>query len=321
MSMAEWIVWQRGSQGMVSGHRVCETFLRKRRRFSKAIQRRTVFHSGMSAVEMQSLLARLYIDEYCRHLFFCKPDLVLAKYRLTEAEINALESLNADTLDSYAGILLEQREHRIRGWFPFLYAINDATEGRPIERFFRRFHSLHPAIAEAGPEVEVRSFAAFIRRSLAGTDEAPPYAGDIARYDAVRFRVGRKEPTDNATHSSALAGQVTLDDVFSRASHTSVETFEYDVASIAAQLRDHALPTDVEKQTTTIVLQRQNGKLKTLAVSGPTAMLLRRLDGLRTVQAVVESLEDAFGVPGLRDHIVEIIRQLEKKGIITRAHA
>lgn len=275
----------------------------------------------MSAIEMQSLLARLYIDDYCRQLFYLSPKLVLDDYRLTEAEKEALVNIDTDRLDYHLLTLVGKHQKRLRRYFPLLYAINDATETREIERLFRRFHSLHPATVEAGPEVEVQLFSPFIRQSLAGIENFPPYAGDIARYEAICFHISRHGSVGGYATSSTLSGEIKINDIFSITPHTCVETFDYNVADLAAQLREHTLPTDIEKQTTTMAFRNRDGKLKTLAVSGPTAMLLRTLDGRRTVQEAVDSVEQAFGTPGLHESIVEVMYQLEEKGIITRVHA
>lgn len=266
---------------------------------------------------MQSLLARLYIDEYCRHLFYCRPEYVLERYTLTAAEVDALVSLDADSLDSYANALLKQREGRVRRQFPFLYAINDATESRTVEHLFQRFHSLHPATVEAGPEVEVLLFAAFVKQSLVGVEDFPAYAGDIARYDAARFQVGRNVSAGRAFPRR----KIKVSDIFSPTSHTYVETFKYDVLDLARQLRDHVLPTGVRPQRTTIVLQNMDGTLRTLAVSGPTEVLLRSLNGLRTLGEAIDSVEAVYGIEGLSDSILKITRQLEQEGVITRQPA
>lgn len=56
----------------------------------------------MNAIERQSLLARLYIDDYCRQLFYLSPKLVLDDYRLTEVEKEALVNIDTDRLDDHS---------------------------------------------------------------------------------------------------------------------------------------------------------------------------------------------------------------------------
>ena len=280
----------------------------------------------MSAIEMQSLLARLYVDEYCRLLFRHRPELVLEGYTLTGAEEKALLGIDADRLELHAQTLVIKRKGFLRPHFRFLFALNDLTEDRPVERLLKRFHGLHPATTEVGKEVEVRLFAAFIAQSLQGSAHAPVYTADIARYDLARYETGRLQdrravsPNGHA-YAFGASEAITMDDVFSVSRGVRVVQLDYNVIDIAAQLQQGRLPTNVGKKRTTVVLQNRDKRLKTFAVSGPTALLLHTIDGHRTVRACVDAVEASFGATGLSGSIVEVLQRLEEASVLARIPA
>ncbi len=280
----------------------------------------------MSAIEMQSLLARLYVDEYCRQLFRHRPELVLEGYMLTAAEEKALLGIDADRLDLHALGLAGKREKKFRQVFRLLFAINDLMKEREVSRLFNRFYSLHPATSEISWDVEVRLFAAFIAQSLQGNARVPAYAADIARYDFARSGAARLQaPGDVSTNGHAYASgaseAITLDDVFSVGRGARVVRFDYNVIDIAAPLQQGRLPTDVGKKRTTVVLQNRNEKLRTFAVNGPTAILLRTVDGRRTVREGVDAVEASFGATGLAGSIIALLRRLEEERVLVRVSA
>lgn len=277
----------------------------------------------MSAIEMQSLLARLYVDEYCRQLFRHRPELVLEGYTLTAAEEKALLGINADRLDLHALGLVGKRENHLRPYFRLLFALNDLTKEREVVRLFKRFYSLHPATSEISRDVEVRLFAAFIAQSLQGTPRVPAYAADIARYDLARYEAAYSSDvsTNGHAYASGALEAITLDDVFSVSRRVRVERFDYNVIDIAAQLQQGRLPTNVGKKRMTVVLQYRDEKLKTFAINGPTAILLRTIDGHRTVREGVEAVEESFGTTGLAGSIIELLCRLEEERVLVRVPA
>lgn len=275
----------------------------------------------MSLVEMQSLLGRLYVDTYCRRLFRHDPDVVLRDYRLTPTEREAIVSIEWDRVEQHAAELCKQRLHRFRRLFPLLFRMGDATETNEVERLTRRFHGLHPSVAEIDGTVELQMFALFIRQSLTSNDAVPAYAPDVSRYDYVRHRVASGPPRsafpETRPNPSSDSGD-DLDDtaILEIAPATQVVSFDYDVVEIARALRSGNAIDAPDKTETMIVLQNRDGTLRTLRPSGPTAALLARIDGRSTIGDVVDAVEDHYGRIDLYDAIWNVVAQMRAETIV-----
>ncbi|MCU0501166.1 MAG: Franean1_4349 family RiPP [Anaerolineae bacterium] len=57
----------------------------------------------MSHDALEAVIGRAVIDEGFRVMLFADPDSALAGYALTEAELAALRTLDAENLDAFAG--------------------------------------------------------------------------------------------------------------------------------------------------------------------------------------------------------------------------
>lgn len=279
---------------------------------------------------MQSLLARLYVDEYCRQLFHHQPEYVLDGYRLTEAEKSALLGINEDRLNRHADGLLEKRERHMRPAFPFLFAVNDLTDEREVVRLFRRFCGIHPEAPEGSRDAKIQMFAGFISQSLQHNSRVPDYAADVSRYDFSRYDVGHSERAQSASQATTSSGpdehsadehseEIRLDDVLAISPQVRVTNFDYDVLGIASELRQNRLPANVAQKRTTIVLQNQNKKLRMFTVNGPSAILLNGMDGRKTVQDGVDAVESSFGTTGLAPSIIQLLQRLQGENVLVRS--
>lgn len=62
----------------------------------------------MSKEAVQAVIGKAVTDSEFREALFANPDEALAGYELTEAEIAALKSIDAETMESFAGSLDER---------------------------------------------------------------------------------------------------------------------------------------------------------------------------------------------------------------------
>lgn len=269
----------------------------------------------MSALEMQSLMARLYVDKYCRELFRRTPEILLDDFDLTSRERKALASIEVDKIDVHAMSMVKQRKRRLTHHFPLLFALSTEPETSCVlHQLFERFHSLHPPVAEMDDAVEVDIFGIFLRQSLRGNDRLPDYAEEIAHYEHVRYQAARGE---EATPRS-LTGPVADDDVLAFLPGNHVATFTTDVTALAAGIRDGSPPAHAPHAETTVILQNRDGQLRTLAPSGPTAVLMQHINGARSVAQLVDETERHIGAEGLRLSIHGVIERLEERAVVCR---
>lgn len=272
---------------------------------------------------MQSLLARLYVDDCCRELFLQNPDAVLSKYRLGEEEKTALLGIDEERLEFHAKSLVRKREKRLRRFFPHLFKINDKAESAEVERLLFRFQSLHPSFPGEEDAVEIRRFASFVAKSL-GTPVPgfPDYAGDLARYEGALAVLSNRTPTSSRRASSddgpaaEAQSEFAGDDSIIVAPNVRTASFDYPVTEIAESLEEGNLPVQVEQEKITLVFRIQDGDLRTFRVSGPAAELLRYVRRERTVRDLISHLEDYLGTSELSDSVRTILHQFHDQRII-----
>jgi len=272
---------------------------------------------------MQSLLARLYVDEYFRKLLLHQPNMAFEGYVLTKQEQEAVVSIDADRLKYYADGIAKKREIRLSRHFPLLTAIGRLAGREESNRLFRRFHGLHPSVAEVDSQIEVQLFSAFATRHVAGIKEYPAFASDIVRYEFARYKTARLNTSQRSHSHGGMRASYTREEIrpgstFGITSNTRVQAFDWNVVRVAAQLNKGTLPREVKEDSTTVVLRKKNNRLMELVVTGPTSEILHALDGQTAVETVVDRVEEAFGVPGLYDDVVGVMKQLQEKEIVER---
>src|SRR5262249_51905603 len=137
----------------------------------------------MSAGELQACLARLCVDAAFRRLFELEGAATVAGYRLTAGEQEALLGIDRGQLAAFAAGLRAKRRAQLERGYPLL---GRALPPAEQDRWFNRFHDLHPADPGDSP-IEARlRFGRFLEAALAGDPKAPPYASDLARYERLR---------------------------------------------------------------------------------------------------------------------------------------
>src|SRR5947209_4692942 len=141
----------------------------------------------MSMAEMQACLARLYVDGASRRLLALEPETVLGDYRLSAEEARALRDLDRQALERFAGSLKSKRRRRFAATYPLLFGL----ESPAVERYYERYYHLYPARPGGSFVTEQLEFGRFMEESLAADDEAPPFAGDLAQYERIRFAARR----------------------------------------------------------------------------------------------------------------------------------
>jgi hypothetical protein len=262
---------------------------------------------------MQACLARLYVDEPFRKLFYLDPAAVLEGYRLTEEESAALRRLDPVMLDQFASSLVAKRRKRIERAYPLLFGI----DGPEIRRYYARFYGLYPTPPYQVGHQDIIEFGTFLEASLVGTSHLPPYASDLAKYERLYFWArmasapGGEEDRDRAQETPAAivspdARPVLRPDV-------TVADFDHDVSSIEEALQGGTAPGDIEAGEACTILFRPSigtSGVQMLRINRPTRTILGACHGHRTVAGIVADTEAALGATDLRDRVMEAIGRL-----------
>lgn len=274
----------------------------------------------MSVAEMQACLARLYVDDPFRKLFFLDQAAACEGYRLTEAEETALAGLDAKTVGFFAGSLKRKREGKIKSTYPLLYRLNPAE----IRRYYDRFYQLYPARPNVPYREDILQFGRFMEATLATAETVPPYAGDVAKYERL-FNTLLLSPAPQPDGQAPEVIDDQPDDLFDILltrprlnPNIIVETFTYDITVIEDALNKEQVPDDLEPGEYFIIFQRvsDTAEPKVFQINLPSKKLLDLCDGHRSVLKIVAVLEHIFHTKDAREDVVNIINQFRAMNVI-----
>lgn len=273
----------------------------------------------MSNAEMQACLARLYVDDPFRKLFFIDPEAAWDGYRLTEAEKNALGDLDPHAINFFASSLKRKREGKIRNSYPLLYKL-DPVE---IQRYYDRYYQLYPARPNQPFWEDILEFGRFMEETLATADDLPVYAGDLAKYERLVNTVSLAPvpERDSPAPETANGDQNEFKLLIARPQidrNSYVETFTYDVIAIEDELAADQVPVDPEPGEYFIIFQRliDSFEPKIFTINLATKRLLNLCDGRRPVLEIITSLEETFQAKNAGKDIIKIINRFRTMNVI-----
>src|SRR5258708_12207498 len=135
----------------------------------------------MSIAEMQACLARLYIDDSFRNLFYIDTAAAVQEYLLTEAESAAISKINRRMLDFFAESLKRKRKEKLQRAYPALFALERAE----IDRYYRRYYQLYTANPHQNNLQDVSYFGIFMEETLARAEALPPSTTHSSKYQPL----------------------------------------------------------------------------------------------------------------------------------------
>lgn len=243
----------------------------------------------MSLVEMQSVLARLYVDETFLASFCAGPDQALTRYDLTPREAAALAGIDREAVKKYAASL----RSKTRGRFEHAYRLLLALDAAAFNKYYLRFYELRPIRPYEtfyGPIVEL---GRFLERSFADNPEVAPYAADLARYQRL-FYQARFEPGERGAAPEKPPAETALDPRarLRAAPGVRIERFEYDMAALEGALLKGEAPREVERSACQVVFQSlpEVGRARKFQITKSTAELLSLSDGTRELGDIAARL-------------------------------
>ena len=269
----------------------------------------------MSLGEMEACLARIYVDEPFRRLFYLEPSKTLAEYLLTEQERAALQGIDRKMLEFFAGSLKSKRRKRVQRAYPILFRILGAR----MDRYYARYYQLHPAKPNHSGQQDPADFGAFMEETLARAEDAPPYAADVARYERHCHGMslapapgapGAPDARDDQRDGHVLGPTATP---YLREG-VQVVHFDHDVIAIEKALEDggdEGAPSP-ERSPQTLVFRpaTPTAEVRMMRLNTPSKVVLDLCDGRRAVSRIVTETQAILGVGAAEDRIVETLHRL-----------
>lgn len=232
----------------------------------------------MSAGEMQSFLARLYVDAPFRRLFHMDPASLLADYRLDAAEAQTLRGLDARMLDYFSASLLHKRRKRVEHAYPLLFRLD-----RPaMEHLFDRFHQLFHASPRQTVVQDALAFGEFLEQSVVDTPPWPDFCADLARYERLYFETSHAQPEPDLDDRACGPPLSSMQEQLPRLRRgVCVAHFDHDVAALESAIVEaqtagsqHAQDEAANTANTVESLAKPDPAALTRADGGPCHLLL-----------------------------------------------
>lgn len=266
---------------------------------------------------MEACLARLYVDEPFRKLFYLDPT-TLNEYWLTDKEAASLRGIDRAMLEHYAGSLKNKRRGRIERAYPMLFRLYPDE----VAKYFSRYYQLYTSKVSRSPQQEVCEFGEFIEESMAGTNHMPSYAADIARYERLYYEMLSSAGFRASTAEGVSNRMTDQHDVPFLRDGVEMADFEYDVAEIEDRLHGgdtvpHAL--DLARVPLSIAFRpsTRTSAAKMLRLNAATRAVLERCDGSHTVGAITSELEAALGGQNLGPNVAAVVDRLLALEVLT----
>ena len=240
----------------------------------------------MALLELQGVLARLYVDAAFRAEFFERTHATPLPPSLTEADRRLLAGLDRRQVDRFARSLRGKRFGHIPRHLPAL-----ATAlGTQLRARFDEYSDRHPSIPD-GP-TDARDFLDFLDGS--GLEE-PPYLRDLIACERLRLELiaPSVEPSPaEAPVPPALAP----DDRPSLNPRARLVRFAYDLPKLYPLLaRGETVAAPPDPSWVLAGNLRGGGRVRLKRISQPTARLIERCDGRRSVRELASALNPGDG--------------------------
>jgi len=273
----------------------------------------------MSVSEMQACMARLYVDDSFRKLFFLDPDDTVQGYQLTPDESSALKNVDRKMLDFFSRSLKNKRKDRIQPVYPALFSIAKTAIGR----YYHRYYQLHIRSAHEPDHQDILHFGLFMEESMAGAEDVPAYATEVARYERLCYWTHFCQATEAAASvcAPAPAAARRLEDRLERQQGIRIESFSYDVFAVEENVQSGTeIDSGMEIQRGDYYVlfrpARASYESKVLRINSATKTLLDLCDGSRTISEIIAAVEQHFGATDLQQALLTALDRLLSIGAV-----
>jgi hypothetical protein len=271
----------------------------------------------MSMSELQACLARLYIDENFRRLFYIQSG-VLSEYLLTDVERAAVEQIDRHMLDFFASSLRRKRRERIARAYPATFQL----DGKALDRYWHRYCAIFITHGDTSFEEEAKAFGHFLWESLVDPTELPPFARDLVLFELEDFQardIARRMRAIEAPQEGPT--QATPRSVPRLRDGARLRRFSYDIPVIEDELQRNGVgaatsAAELGQYAFVFFPPSEFNGVATMRLSAPLARVLEQCDGTASVAEIVAATETTLHVTGLLEPILDAIDKCWGRGII-----
>jgi hypothetical protein len=241
----------------------------------------------VALLELQGVLARLYVDGAFRAAFFARPAAAPLPAGLTAADRRLLAGLDRSQVERFARSLRAKRSDRIRRLLPAV--------GRLLGDRFPALFADYAAANPVPPPGAWRDALGFLDSLGAADLDGPAYLADLVACERLCLRAVHDVVADEAPAVPRVS-PLARDARPRLAPRVSLGRFGYDVARLYA-LAVRGEPIDPQPDPSVVLVGNLagEGRVRLKRISPFTADLVARCDGVRTVAAIAAALTPWLG--------------------------
>ncbi|TCW85703.1 hypothetical protein C5O80_11125 [Burkholderia sp. SRS-46] len=275
----------------------------------------------VSMIEYQAFMNRLYTDDVFRQLNRLSPETAQSRYRLSDEEKALLRKIEHKAIEDFASSLKLKAMQKHAGLYPLTLAV----VGKPrASEIFDRYYALNRPYPGETKLSLVNKFGQFLEDSLLADGDQDALACELVRFERVFNQLSlQPRPEDDFSHinrkDSALPDELSPHMLVRLAGSTVIETFAYDVAAIAEQLRKHEeMGTPAPRPTrVAFVVSPNEARPKVLKINEASYHLLNFARRKSLLADFLEKFSPASEARAKQADVVEAVRFFARIGMLT----
>ncbi len=291
----------------------------------------------MSVIEMQSVIAKLCVDNNFRRAFVKEPEKMLVGFDLTDNEAECLKALDMESVRDYASGLVGKKMALLHNWLPLSLTYLEKTLSEDKTKHILRDYSLEAIrdteeLGGAWVQGEYERLCNHLRQLSRDGEIAAPYFDDLLEFEATAFLMGidhqvSKSSSDFAAANNAV--EVAFTDEFQEnfmpvlGQHVRVRSFNYDVSELVTSIEHKQPIPELEKETVWVLFFKipHSVKAESHTINLPLKELLEMCGGELSTKQIINAIATKYAEPEgtvdeLADDCLQILEQLYSYGAI-----
>lgn len=288
----------------------------------------------MSMIAMQTVIAKLCVDQTFRENFSIDPDKELEPSALTAKESAEIKSIDMQAVCEYASSLLNKRLGLLRKWFPLSLGV--LAKRLPAEELYAILNRYGLANIRGADEIggdwvrgEFHRVSTYLRHLIAIGAIDVPCLPDVLEFEVLTFTM-LNDPeisksalgftTADRTKSTFISEcQRTSKPLLGR--HACLRSFNHNMAELLPLVDEQQdIPPFEMKPTWVLFCKRPHAfGVDTSTINLPLKQLIDLCDGKRTVADIISSIASHFRITKAEsgNDCLSALEQLYIRGAVT----
>lgn len=273
----------------------------------------------MSLKEKQACIARLYVDDSFRTLFFQNSIDTSKDYSLTQKELSALVSLDKGMIDYFASTLKTKRIKQFIRAYPLLFQL----ENKEVLRFAHRYCCLYVRHPTTLLHDDILEFGLFMEGSIDGFDGLPSYTSELIKFEKLVYNLAFQERTWQKPELRFNTPIKSIDVLDKPMVSDKVERFKFtfDILKVIDSLSANTSTNEdsFERGSFYILagINQITGSIILMQINESVYNLLSFCDGNKTIESIIKTYTNGEGSFNVEKSIMDSLQRLATASVLT----